>query len=270
MRTFTLCADDYSQSPPINRAILKLLEMERLDAVSCLTLSPTWREDAHTLRGIGSGSAGLHFNLTLPFGQQARKVSAILATALLGKIDPKAVHKAFQTQWNAFIDAMGHLPSFVDGHQHVHSFPVIRDVIVDFVAQAHPCCKIRTLQPPPGLKHGPFKQRLLEHVSRPLTSLLTNAGLATNRHFAGFRSYRNGEGFRRVFVRWINACGDPPLIMCHPGMSSENLSDPIRISRYEEFRYLSSRDFIFDCANGSRQFDGLFRTGNHQRAIPPR
>ena len=39
------------------------------------------------------------------------------------------------TQWNHFIEATGKTPDFVDGHQHVHQFPVIRDVLVEFLNQ---------------------------------------------------------------------------------------------------------------------------------------
>jgi len=249
MKPFTLCADDYAQSPAINRAILALVEMGCLDAASCLALSPTWRTDARSLLAAGKVSAGLHFNLTHPFGQPARKVSTLLAAAVLGKIDARMVRAAFEMQWNKFVDAMGCLPRFVDGHQHVHTFPIIRDIVIGYVSEVHPLCHIRTLQPSPGLPPGPFKQRLLEYLSKPMASRLEDAGLPTNRCFAGFRSYNSKGDFRRSFVRWINAGGDPPLIMCHPGMPSDDASDPIRRSRPEEFRYLASQDFMLDCEN---------------------
>ncbi len=247
MKRITLCADDYSQSLPINRAILELVGMGRLDAVSCLSLSPTWHADARDLRAAGPAQTGLHFNLTLPLSQSGRKVSAILASSLLGKIDCKMVRAAFEKQWHGFIRGMGSPPDFVDGHQHVHAFPIVRDVVLECISRFGSTCWVRTLQPPAGLPPGPFKKRLLEHLSRPLSWELGGAGIPTNQCFAGFRPYRTADGFRLSFNRWINASGEPLLVMCHPGLPSSDPSDPIRRSRAEEFRYLASEYFKSDC-----------------------
>jgi len=247
MNGVTLCADDYSQSPAINQAIVALVEMRRVNAVSCLTLSPTWREDARTLRAVEPPQIGLHFNLTLPFNQSERKVSAILAASMLGTIDRKMIRAAFEKQWHAFIRETGASPDFVDGHQHVHAFPMIRDVILESISRFGSTCWVRTLQPPAGLPAGPFKQRLLERVSHPLAGQLAEAGLTTNQCFAGFRSYQTAQGFRDSFRRWIVASGDHALIMCHPGHPSNDTTDPIRKSRAEEFLYLTSDLFKSDC-----------------------
>ncbi len=132
MKRITLCADDYSQSPAISNAILHLVEMGRLDAVSCLTLSPTWRNDARSLIAAENGQhIGLHFNLTFPFDQPERKVSKIMAACMLRTIDRTYLRKTFDTQWQSFVRFVGRPPDFVDGHQHVHVLPVVRDIIVE-------------------------------------------------------------------------------------------------------------------------------------------
>lgn len=259
MKRIILCADDYSQSPAINRAILELVGMGRLDAVSSLTLSPTWHSDARNLKIAGSAQHGLHFNLTLPFSQPERRVSCILAAAMLGKLDRKMIRSAFEKQWNGYTRAMGSPPDFVDGHQHVHVFPTVRDVVMECLSEFGSKCWVRTLQPPVGLQSGPFKKHLLERMSRSLTDKLEEAGIATNQYFAGFRSYRSAGKFRQSFNRWINASDESLLIMCHPGRPSSDLSDPIRESRVEEFHYLTSEYFRSDRESALRSSpDSIF------------
>lgn len=255
MKRFTLCADDFAQSPAISAGILRLVETGRLQAVSCLTESPRWKTDACALLAVAGGCAiGLHFNLTLPFGQTGRRVSPLLAQSLARVIPDAWVRRRFDEQWEAFVRVTGRFPDFVDGHQHVHVFPGIRDVVVERLHDFVPSCRVRSLTPPFALREMPAKEHFLGRIARPLPRLLAEAGLATNRFFAGFRPYREGVDFGAKFRHWLAVCPDDTLIMCHPGLPAKDSSDPIAGCRPGEFDYLASREFLADASAAGVSF----------------
>jgi len=113
---------------------------------------------------------------------------------------------------------------------------------------------VRSLSSPASLGEVPPKQHLLDRIARPLPRLIAEAGLATNRFFAGFRPYREGIDFRRIFRQWLAACPTDTLIMCHPGLRANDLSDPIAGSRPGEFDYLASDEFLSDALNAGVAF----------------
>jgi len=255
MKRLTLCADDFAQSPAISAGILRLVETRRLQAVSCLTESPHWKKDAHDLLAVAENCAiGLHFNLTLPFGQTARRVSCVLGQALARAIPGDWVRRRFDAQWDAFVRATGRFPDFVDGHQHVHAFPVIREVVVERLHDFVPSCRVRSLRSPAELREMPPKEHLLGRIARPLPRLIADAGLATNRFFAGFRPYREGIDFGQTFRRWLAVCPDDTLIMCHPGLPANDPSDPIAHCRSGEFDYLASDAFLAETSEAGVSF----------------
>jgi predicted glycoside hydrolase/deacetylase ChbG (UPF0249 family) len=255
MKRLTLCADDYAQSPAISGGILRLVEAGRLQAVSCLSESPRWKKDAlDLLAAAGDCAIGLHFNLTLPFGQTARRVSSVLAQALARGISDAWVRRRFDVQWDAFVRATGRFPDFVDGHQHVHAFPGIREVVVERLHDFVPSCRVRSLTPPLALREMPPKEHLLGWIARPLPRLIADAGLGTNRFFAGFRPYREDIDFGATFRHWLAICPDDTLIMCHPGLPVNDPSDPIACCRAGEFDYLASREFLADASEAGVSF----------------
>ena len=255
MKRFTLCADDFAQSPAISAGILRLVEAERLQAVSCLTESPRWETDARELLTVaGDCAIGLHFNLTLPFGQTERRVSTVLAQACARAISAAWVRRRFDEQWEAFVRVTGRFPDFVDGHQHVHVFPGIREVVVERLHDFVPSCRVRSLTPPSALRGMPPKEHLLNRIARPLPRLLAEAGLTTNRFFAGFRPYREGIDFGAKFRHWLADCPDNTLIMCHPGLATNDPTDPIADHRPGEFGYLASDAFLTDASEAGVSF----------------
>jgi len=247
MKRLTLCADDFAQSAAISGGILRLVEAGRLNAVSCLSESPRWPRDGRALLAApGEPAVGLHFNLTLPFGQAERRVTPLLALALMRGLDRRWVERRFDAQWRAFVAAAGRVPDFVDGHQHVHAFPGVREVVIERLATLAPGCRVRSLRPPPGLPQQPVKERVLEQVARDLPRLLTEADLQTNRWFAGFRPYRGEFAFGEAFRHWLAVCPDDTLVMCHPGLPADDPCDPIARCRPGEFDYLASDAFVAD------------------------
>src|SRR5262245_17221205 len=132
-KRIVLCADDYGQAEAVSRGILELMDVGRLTAVSCLVNMPGWKEQAQFLHPFkGKIDLGLHLNLTdgMPLSAQyQREIGAklmplpyLITHTMLGskKLKPTALMAEIEAQLDAFCEAVGCLPDFVDGHQHVH------------------------------------------------------------------------------------------------------------------------------------------------------
>lgn len=248
MKRFTLCADDYALSPEVNKGILTLVQSGRVHAVSCLTESTIWPEAAKQLQDTPHEvQIGLHFNLTLPFGQSERLVSCLLADSISGRIDHNWARQRLDKQWEKFLRYFGRMPDFIDGHQHVHAFPGIRNVMIQYLRSWRWKGWVRSLASPTPFPADGLKRKVLSFATRPLPELLEFAGLPCNRHFAGFRPYRARHCFRSTFGQWLKHSPDGTLIMCHPASSGGLSKDAIRLCREQELSYLTTNEWSDDC-----------------------
>ena len=83
---------------------------------------------------------GLHFNLSegAPLSAALRALwptlpglARLLALAHLRRLPLAAIGAEFRAQVDAFAEALGRKPAFVDGHQHVHALPGVRRIVLD-------------------------------------------------------------------------------------------------------------------------------------------
>ena len=265
MKRLTLCADDFGQSAAISNGILQLVAAGRLQAVSCMTEAPAWPAMAHRLKALGSShQTGLHFNLTHGFADSAQQseprsagcsrraqhglpapaqaVGPLMLRALLHRLDPAAVRRRFVHQRLAFEAHYGQPPAFVDGHQHVHAFPLIRRIVIEETRQRNPAAWLRV----PHASGLLPKVLALRALTAGLAASARSAGLASNVRFAGFRPFRADFDFAGFFRRILHTAGDSTLVMCHPGLAAADPADPIAHCRQAELDYLLSDQFAAD------------------------
>jgi predicted glycoside hydrolase/deacetylase ChbG (UPF0249 family) len=245
-----LCADDYSLNPAINAAILGLLERGRLSAVSCMTQSPDWPIAAIPLKSwAGRADIGLHFNLTQAFpGVSAKPLPLLLLCSSLRLLPRSQIHLSFCRQLDAFEQALGRAPDFVDGHQHVHVLPQIRNMVIDecrkrYGAGGMPYMRSIGNMPVDGTGTKGFILRAVggeKHMR-----LLVQEKIPHNSAFGGVYDFDPTGNLDSRMDRWLAAMPDGALIMCHP--AAENAStytdDPIRLARVRECHYLASDAF---------------------------
>ena len=140
MKRIILCADDYGQNEPISQAIIALLKKNRLSATSCMTTSASWSLHASWLSDFrDAADIGLHFNLTIgkPLSQALLNSHGFMSLPKLiiysysGILNRAAITEELHSQLDHFEKALGCLPDFVDGHQHIHQLPMIRDVLLN-------------------------------------------------------------------------------------------------------------------------------------------
>ncbi len=260
-RRLSLCADDFGQSNGINLGILALLERGRLQATSVLSQGPAWPDGASRLRSWFKTSpapvdVGLHLNLTHPFrnAEEIRPLSSWLLTSMLQRVPQRAVMDSFLKQVDAFHYHLGRLPDFIDGHQHVHAFPVVRDIVLQLIDR---CWKGQAVRPwlrtPERLTGGDaaLKAFVLRASTRGFGALAESLGLRTTPAFSGLYSLRPDDGFEGRMKRWLRESPDGTLIMCHPAREDSALpdrNDPIAPTRAVEYAYLDSEAFAEDCA----------------------
>ena len=130
LRKIVLCADDYGLSPGVSRGIRELLAQGRLSATSCMVVYPDFTEEGPRLQPFfETADIGLHFTLTAE-----RPLSKVLTVGWLRRLDRRAIRRELDRQLDKFISATGRPPAHIDGHQHVHLLPGIREAVAKIVS----------------------------------------------------------------------------------------------------------------------------------------
>ena len=245
-RTLTLCADDFGQSTDINQGILALLSLNRLTAVSVMSQGSAWVAGAPALKEHQqTADIGLHLNLTHRFDSDTyvRSLAAWLVSAPLGWVDRQAVRDTFRQQIDLFVKQMGRLPDYLDGHQHVHAFSVIREILVEVIAEYWQAQAKPWVRAPDQLTDNgrvPLKAWVLRTATSGFAAHLNNAGLRYPAGFAGLYALTPEANFPERMASWLRQLPAGTLIMVHPGEQSSDGGDPIRHARYAELQYLQS------------------------------
>jgi predicted glycoside hydrolase/deacetylase ChbG (UPF0249 family) len=258
-RHFWLCADDYGIAPGVNAAIRALISRGRLNATSVMVVAPSFTAaEARALSEAGKAVIGLHVTLTAPFkpltadfrplAQGAfHPLQATLRLALMRRLDRVSLAREVEAQVAAFTDAFGRPPDFIDGHQHVHLFPQVRDVVLDAGRRLAPGAWVRQCVSATPLRRrlNDPKGLLVDVLSRAVRRRAVKLGIATNPAFAGTYTYRPDADFARLFPGFLARLPEGGLVMCHPGHVDAELQrlDPLTTVREREYAYLAGDDF---------------------------
>lgn len=272
-----LCADDFALSDGVSRGIAELCQARRLSATSALVTGDYWPDQAMRLRDLRPTTAiGLHFNLTLGNPILAKRdaphqsksgsflsLGQLVRRALSRRLDIDFLRAECSAQIRAFRDATGALPDFIDGHQHVHALPVVRQSLIAAI-QEHAWLQ-RPLVRLPSARGGGFsiknraalKQGVVEWLVRGFNDDLRSAKLPCNHTFAGFSTFAVGSDYRLELEAALAAAGpqtqrvEPAqparchLVMCHPGYVDAALTasgDALVARRQEEFDVLMATE----------------------------
>ncbi len=259
-RVATVCADDFGLTARISRGIAELAGAGRITAVSCLVTGEGWATAAPVLASMPrTVQRGLHFNLS-----EGRPASAILrrrwpqlptlprliVAAHAGRLPLTALAAEWQAQWQRFVDATGAPPAYIDGHQHVHQLPGVREIVVGAAAAAGVAVRNTGHVLGPGYA---LKRRLIECTGgRALARLLRAHGVAHNAALVGVYDFRATD-YRGLMQGWLAALpAAGGLLLCHPAAGSDGAAgaavDPIATARRREASYLGSAAFGDDLA----------------------
>jgi predicted glycoside hydrolase/deacetylase ChbG (UPF0249 family) len=261
-RSVILCADDFGLADGVSRGIVELAEMGRLSATGAMTNMPGWRRMARSLMPLRDRIAvGLHLNFTAgsPLGPMPRLAPSgrfpdlkdLLPKALKRQLPGGEIAQEISRQIEAFEEAFGHAPAFVDGHQHVHVLPAIRPALIQALNARGYAGRVWLRDPSDKAMAilrrpiGRSKALIVKSLARGFARSAHAAGFRTNKGFSGFAPLDLSVPAARVFEEAFSKLGAHPLVMCHPGYVDDELRalDPALQSRVEELNYLKSDAF---------------------------
>jgi chitin disaccharide deacetylase len=264
-RPIWLCADDYGISESVDKAIRDLLTRGHINATSVMVVAPSFqRAEAASLKMLNAGTRrigiGLHLTLTAPFkplsagfrplrGGSFLPLTGMLLRGTLRLLDANRLAIEIATQLKAFVTAFGRAPDFVDGHQHVHLFPQVREPLLEMVKEVAPQAWVRQCGRVPALsrKLGDHKALLLDALSRKFRTLAAARGIRTNPAFAGTYDFATAapDDFAKRFPGFLKGLPPHSVVMCHPGFVDAELArlDPLTTMREHEYVYFAGRGF---------------------------
>ncbi len=241
-----LCADDFGEAPHISQAILMLAQEKRISATSCMTIGKDWYPHGLALKDIKNQlDIGLHFTLT----QGEASPIKWLLRSFTGQIDTFFVEKQLNLQLDRFVEVMGCLPDFIDGHQHIHSFPGIRKALLNVIHQRFPRKKpyVRSLSPLLSGMDAKLKAFIVTCAAFGFSRALKKNHIKHNSSFGGLYSLTSNGQYRQYMIKWLKQAGPQTLLMCHPGKQLlKESEDPIGAARVLEYTYLLSPVFQKD------------------------
>ncbi len=247
-RRIALCVDDFGLHAGVNAAVFRLAELGRLNAVSCMVAAPAWSKSAAALAALPRDTIelGLHLDLTEhPARQPPRRLLHLIAAAYARRLNPEHLRDEIEAQLDAFEAHAHRVPDYVDGHQHVHQLPVVRDVLLQALARRYRG-RLPWLRSTRAAQPRSIKPRIIETLG---AAGLRRAAEGRAHSFSGrllgvhdFKS--NSVEYAELLDHWLAIAQDGDLLMCHPAAPTpEPVKDGLLASRHAEFEILSGDDF---------------------------
>ncbi|MDQ6684571.1 MAG: ChbG/HpnK family deacetylase, partial [Pseudomonadota bacterium] len=225
----------------------------RLCAASCVTTHPGWRSEggavARALAAFPQFELGLHLNLTegRPLTSDLSRhwvelpsLPRLIARAAVDALPLAAIATELRAQLDAFADAVGQAPSYLDGHQHVHHLPGVRAVVMAATTRARlaGAAAIRNT----GDVGGPgswLKRQAIEATGgRALLRRLRAEGVRHNATLLGVYDFADAD-YRSRFRAWLAAApASGGLLHCHASAATAVAGDPIAAARTREAAYM--------------------------------
>ncbi len=232
-------------------AALSLVRSGTVGAVSCMVGGLAWRRPwTAALRDVNSdvAHAGLHLDFTeKPLVETRESLPSFVLRSQLHLLTARAVRAEIVAQLDAFERALDRAPRYVDGHQHVHQLPVVRDELLNELTRRYRGALpwLRLAQPARDAACTPgerVKAVLIAHFgARGLNSEARRLGFALSGRLLGVYNFSGGrERFERRLRAWLRSAAEGDILMCHPGVADEtDVYDPIARARQVEFDVLA-------------------------------
>jgi predicted glycoside hydrolase/deacetylase ChbG (UPF0249 family) len=266
-RHLTVCVDDFGLHAGVNEAVCQLIAQGRVTATSCLVDGLAWPEGAAALKAsAGQGAqrradVGLHLNFsetlqppaTLGSAWTAQPVPRLIAQSYTHQLDVATLRAEIDRQWQAFEAHWGQPPDFVDGHQHVHQLPPIRQAlfaVLDARRAQLPrhfwlrdCGTSATRQALAGVPAADaVKAGIISALGASgLRRMAGQRGLPTSQGLLGSYAFNADEAaYLALWRSWLKLVpAQGALLMCHPA-SQMVPGDAIAAARLVELGALRS------------------------------
>jgi predicted glycoside hydrolase/deacetylase ChbG (UPF0249 family) len=272
-RLLIVVADDFGMGPDVSRSISELMHAGSVTGTVLLVNSPYAEADLRSWRQAGgAGEMGWHPNLNLddpvaPCGQvrtlltgqgKLASLGKLLARMACGQIAYGEVVRELDAQLRRFCDLVGRPPRLINGHKHIHVFPMISQALTEVLSRrqwrpyvrrvVEPACCLR------AIRGARVKRLFLSTLGRVAARRQQRAGFAGNDWLAGITDPKWVED-PEFFTRWITRVpGRVVELAVHPGHRDVTLlgrdctaTDGQIERRVAEHRLLSHPDFRNAC-----------------------
>lgn len=243
-----ICADDYGLTQGIDQAVINLFRSQAINCTSCMTEAPQWLNySAPRLQEYMASDTtievGIHLNLTESFRPLNNKytLNQVLKNSYFKRWPIKALVSDIQRQCEWFEQGLKQVPQFIDGHQHIHQFPIIRDLVLKIAKTRYANTELwirNTL--PSKLTANPKTHVLTLLGGRTLKQQLIKQAIKTNEGFLGV--YDFSGNYQTHMKQWLTQAQENTLIMCHPSARCDP-QDGIGAQRVKEYEFLVSEVF---------------------------
>lgn len=240
MKKLIINVDDLGFSSAVNQAVIQLAEKQRIHATSFMSLGEITQTEVSALDTLNI-EVGLHFDLTGL--AQVGNLKQVLLKAYLGRFSTQELKHIINQQLDEFENKIGKVPSFIDGHQHVHQFPQIRQVLLE-------CLEKRYINMIPIRNTQTYQTELKAKIiyflgGQALKKELLAKQWPHNASFAGIYSFNATRAQLQVLWNdWLKNASDDSVIMCHPALAESTWNDEIYQARTLEYEWLMSDDFV--------------------------
>jgi hypothetical protein len=282
-----LNADDYAIADGVSRGIEELAAVRRLSATSALVTTAAWARHAASIAGLAEHIAvGLHLNLTLgdPLGPMPTlapggrlpTIGALAARALSGRIPVEEVAAETERQIERFMADAGRPPDHVDGHQHAHALPGVRDGVLAALRRRLTGRDVLVRDPADRAVRvqargaAVAKSLSIGLLAAGFGRAVCAAGFRLNDGFAGASSFDRRSDFAGEMERFLSHPGRCHLVMCHPGHADAELAwlDPVTGRREDELAALKALPALEERIwHPRRGRDGLIRNWPGEEAV---
>lgn len=245
--------DDVGLHDGVTQAALQLVAAGRVQALGCMVGAPAWPDAHAALLALDAKEVdvGLHLDLLdYPLDPAAgwpRSLAGLALASGLRRLDRRSVQREICAQLDAFEQAMGRPPAFVDGHQHVHQFAQVRGLLLAELGRRYAGALpwLRSTRAPVALRWSAgAKPAVIQALGEAgLARAARGQGFAQNQHLLGVYPFDADQArYLQQLEAWLAASADGDLLMCHPGTGRHD-HDPISAARSVEFEVLSGEVF---------------------------
>lgn len=240
-----VCGDDFGLETHIDAALAELAQQRRLSAISCMASHPGLRERAHWLNDVPA-DLGLHLDFTdAALGLPRWPLGSLIRLTTLRRLDPAVIDDCLHRQFDTFESIFKRAPDYIDGHQHIHQFPQIRERVLALIDQRYPQARPWLRCTRAGDQAGlPWGERLKAWTidalgARAFVDAAHRRGLKTNRRLLGVYRFNNERPrYQHLLPLWLRNAQDGDLLMCHPALAGS--TDIWSRSRQWEYEVISS------------------------------
>lgn len=274
-RQLIVVADDYGIGPEVSRGILDLLRHGTVTGTVLLANAPHVETAMREWKNVGRpGEIGWHPNLTMddpvaPLDQVRTLISregklislgTLMGRLASGRLAYADLVRELDAQYGRCHDLIGGPPALVNGHKHVHVFPMVNRALVEVLKRWRVRPYIRRVMEPfsswrkvPGAR---MKRLFLTTLGRLATRRFDREGFPGNETLAGVTDPKwvNDPQF---YARWLARIpGRVVELMVHPGYRDSTLigrdcsaTDGQMDRRVAELNMLMHPEFRTACAS---------------------